>query len=321
VIRPVPTIIPIIVFLAALSFTQSALGQARLRTQSVVENDVVTLGDLFTGVDELADQEIGPAPAPGRSATYKADHLVAIARAHGLEWRPAGISSRAVVSRGGAVVGEGEVVDLLRREFRQQGALGRIKIRLNRLRANVLRSHEGGGLRIDELTYDSDGGSFSGYIHSEISGDETQRLLLRGRVDFVARVPVLSRSIRKGEEISRSDLKMTDLNIRALGDDAIETIDHVVGLAANRNLRQNQPLKASDLRTPIMVAKGALVTVILKSGGLSLTSTGRALQDGSQGEIIRIMNMQSKRTVEASVMTPNNVRVELRRRIAVAVNK
>ena len=188
--RPDPIIIPIIVFLAALSFTQTALGQARLRTQATVESDVVTLGDLFTGVGELAGQEIGPAPAPGRSATYKADHLVAIARAHGLQWRPAGMSSRAVVSRGGAIVGEGEVIELLRREFRQQGALGRIKIRLTRLRANVLRPHAGGGLRIDELNYDSDGGSFSGYIHSEISNDETQRLLLRGRVDFVARVPV-----------------------------------------------------------------------------------------------------------------------------------
>jgi flagella basal body P-ring formation protein FlgA len=313
--------IPIIVFLAALAFTQAAQGEAQLRAQSTVDGDIVTLGDLFTGIEKLAKQEVGPAPAPGRSATYKASHLAAIARAHGLNWRPRGSSSRVVISRGGATVGEDEVVELLRREFRQQGAVGRIKLRLNRLRDKVLRPHQGGGLRIDDLTYDSDGGAFSAYIRSEISAQEAQRMLLRGRVNFVAKVPVLTHNIRKGRQISNSDLKWKEVSLRLLGDQAIETFDQIVGLAANRNLRQNQSLKPSDLRTPIMIPKGTTVTVSLKTGTLSLTGTGRALEDGSEGEIIQIMNLQSKRTLEASVVAPTHVRAGLRRQVAVAVNR
>ena len=126
--------ISIIIFLAALSFTQAAQGQAQLRAQATVDGDIVTLGDLFTGIDELANQEVGPAPAPGRSATYKSSHLIAIARAHGLEWRPRGSRNRVVISRGGATIDEGEVIELLRREFRQQGAVGRINTKLRGIR-------------------------------------------------------------------------------------------------------------------------------------------------------------------------------------------
>jgi flagella basal body P-ring formation protein FlgA len=315
----VKQVISIIIFLAALSFTQAAQGQAQLRAQATVDGDIVTLGDLFTGIGELAVQEVGPAPTPGRSATYKASHLIAIARSHGLEWRPKGSSSRLVVSRGGATIDEGEVVELLRREFRQQGAVGRIKVRLNRLRDSVLRPHKAGGLRIDDLTYDSDGGAFSAYIRSEISEHEAQRLLLRGRVKFVAKVPVLTRNIRKGKQISSSDLKWAEVSLRLLGDQSIETFDQIIGLAANRNLRQNQSLKPSDLRTPIMIPKGTMVTVSLKAGGISLTGSGRALEDGSHGETIQIMNLQSKRTLEASVIAPSHVSVELRRQVAVAI--
>jgi len=193
------------------------------------------------------------------------------------------------------------------------------KVSLNRLRHAVLRPHKDGELRIDDLTFDGDGGAFSAYIRSEITEHEAQRMMLRGRVKFVARVPVLTRNVRKGRQISSTDLKWAEVSLRLLGDQSIETFDQIVGQAANRNLRQNQSLKPSDLRNPIMIPKGTMVTVSLKTGGLSLSGTGRALEDGSHGEVIQIMNLQSKRTLEASVVAPSHVRVALRRQVAVAV--
>jgi len=314
-------VVSIAALLAALSFTQAALGQVRLRSQATVNGDVITLGDLFAGADALANREVAPAPAPGQSAVYKAGHLVAIARSHGLDWRPASSVSRAVVRRSGETVSEAEIVELLRRELRQKGALGRIELRLNRLRHVVLQPRQGGELRIEELTHESDGGPFSAYIHSDGPNGQAQSQLLRGRVDFVARVPVPTHGIRKGQTITSADIKWTEISLHKIGVRAIEHLDQVVGLAAKRNLRQNQPLKPSDLRTPIMIAKGAMVTVALNIDGLSLSSTGRALDDGSHGEIIQIMNLQSKRTLEATVVAPNRVRAALRRQLAVAATE
>lgn len=314
-------LIPIITVLLVCAITQAALGQVRLRSQTTVEGDVITLGDLFTGVDALAGQEVGPAPAPGRSAVYKTKHLIAIARAHGLTWRPARSVSRAIVRRGGEIVDEAEIIELLRREFRREGAVGQIRIRLNRLKDSVPRPQQGGTLRIDDLSHGSDGGRFSAYIHSDRSDGNAQRWLLRGRVDFVARVPVAGRTIRKGQQITNADIKWMELSLRLLGSDVIEHPDQMVGLAAKRNIRQNRPFKRSDLRTPIMIAKGSMVRVTLNSGGLSLSGTGRALEDGSLGESIRIMNMQSKRALDAKVIAPDHVRAALNRQIAVAATK
>ncbi|MDA1098927.1 MAG: flagellar basal body P-ring formation chaperone FlgA [Proteobacteria bacterium] len=314
-------LIPVIACLVAFSLTQAALGQVRLRSQANIDSDAVTLGDLFTGVGDLAALEIGPAPAPGGSAVYNADHLIAIARSHDLTWRPAGSVSRAVVRRGGEMVDRTEVIELLRREFRQAGAAGRIDIRLNRLGHDVLRPQQGDALRIDELSYDSNGGPFSAYLQSDSTTGASQGWLLRGRVDFVARVPVASRDIRKGQKITSADFKWMELSLRLLASDIVEHPDQMVGLAAKRNLRQNQPIKQSNLRIPIMIAKGSMVTITLNSGGISLIGTGRALEDGSLGESIRIMNVQSKRSLDASVIAPDHVRATLTRQIAVAVDK
>jgi flagella basal body P-ring formation protein FlgA len=189
------------------------------------------------------------------------------------------------------------------------------------MRQAMLRSDDDRAPRIDELGFNSDGGQFRAYIHSDLSSGVSQRQLLRGRVDFVARIPVPSHSIRKGREITAADIKWAEINMRLLGSETIEHPDQVIGQAANRNLRRNQPLRSSDLRAPIMVAKGTMVTLSLRTGSLQLLGTGRALEDGSMGEIIRIMNMQSKRTVEASVVGINQVKVALRRQFTVAATR
>lgn len=302
----------------ALSVTQAALGQVRIRTQATVEDNVITLGDLFTGVGDLAEREVGPAPEPGHRAIYRAEHLMAIARAHDLPWHPSSSVSRTVVRRGGEVVDEAEISELLRREFRQKGAVGRVKINLNRIRNGVLRPPKGSQLLIEALNYDAGGGAFSAYVYSDEPDATGQRQLLRGRVEFLARVPVANRAIRKGQTITDADIKWAEISLRTLGSDTVEHPEQVVGLAAKRNLRLNQPIKQSELRTPIVIAKGSTVTITLKTRGISLGSTGRALEDGSLGETIQIMNIQSKRTVEASVVAPNHVTVTMRRQIAAA---
>jgi len=58
-----------------------------------------------------------------------------------------------------------------------------------------------------------------------------------------------------------------------------------------------------------LVSKGSLVTIILKKPGLSLTSQGRALQNGADGDTIRISNTNTSRTIEAVVIGSNIVTV------------
>jgi flagella basal body P-ring formation protein FlgA len=63
------------------------------------------------------------------------------------------------------------------------------------------------------------------------------------------------------------------------------------------------------VRAPVLVTKGAAVTMVLESPGLLLTVKGQALEDGAKGETIRIMNTQSSRTVEAVVTAAGTARV------------
>ncbi len=65
-----------------------------------------------------------------------------------------------------------------------------------------------------------------------------------------------------------------------------------------------------NFQDPVVVAKGSLVTIVLKTPTMILTAQGRAVEDGGRGDVIRVMNTRSKKIVEGVVSRPGTVSVE-----------
>jgi flagellar basal body P-ring formation protein FlgA len=92
---------------------------------------------------------------------------------------------------------------------------------------------------------------------------------------------------------------------RAVAHDAAEAI----GLQLRHQLAAGQPLTLSDLMRPALVRRGATVLVELESPGITLTAQGQALDTGSVGERIRVLNPISRAVLVAEVIGPDRVRV------------
>jgi flagella basal body P-ring formation protein FlgA len=139
---------------------------------------------------------------------------------------------------------------------------------------------------------------------------------ITGRVDRMIEVPVPNRAIARGELIAAADLDWIDVAMSRLGNMTITGVDSVVGYAVKRGLRPGQPISNRDIEVPVMVRKGTLVTMALDGPGLLLTATGRALEDSAVGQTISLINVQSKRTVQGTVVAPDQVRIDDGRRVA-----
>ena len=81
-------------------------------------------------------------------------------------------------------------------------------------------------------------------------------------------------------------------------------------MAAKRLIGADRPIRTAQIRRPLLIAKGGLVTIRLNYANMSLTAQGRSLDEGSLGDVVRITNSQSKNIVEARVTGANRVRVQ-----------
>lgn len=122
-------------------------------------------------------------------------------------------------------------------------------------------------------------------------------------------VPMLKRAVKPGDIISGSDLKMTTVDARKANVHAVQSNEDILGMAARRPLLPGRVLRQSDFQVPSVIEKGSLVTMVLFAGGLRLTAMGTAMEDGSDGNYIRLKNSVTRQIVQGRILAPNLVEV------------
>ncbi|TVR82995.1 MAG: flagella basal body P-ring formation protein FlgA [Rhodospirillales bacterium] len=286
-------------------------GPVLARDTVVVDGPLVRLGDLFHNAGANAGKAVAHAPSPGHSARFDARWLYRVASAHGLDWRPATIHAHVTVARDSIVIGRDDVEAAILEALAEHGVDSRAAAVQfsNRTMRFHLPTDADPELMVEDLSYDARRGRVHAVVAVDSAGQAAQRIRVHGQVEIMSEVPVLARNLRAGEVISARDVRWITQPRRSLQADAVLAAEDLVGMTARRGVRAGAPVMASDVRQPVVVGKGDLVTIVLQTSHMLLTARGRALQDGARGSAIRVSNAQSNQVVEAVVVGPGQVAV------------
>lgn len=298
-------------FAVAVFIAAVAAEAAMLRPEAVIESGRVTLGDLFDELPpDLAATAIARAPALGQSVTLDARWLARLARAHGFAWDPTVPPSRIVVSRPSHRLDRAAITAAVRDSLAGQMAGDRFQLTFdNRALEAHLPIDAAPTIAIDDLTFDPRSGRFAGTLVAPADRAPLVRMAVAGRATRILRVPVLRNRLRAGAVISDTDIGFIDMAAdRVAADAALDAID-LVGLSPRRSLAANAPVRLTDLREPIVVHRGEAVTMLLRSGALTISARGKALEDGARNALVRVVNTDSNRTIEAEIVGPGTVMV------------
>jgi flagellar basal body P-ring formation protein FlgA len=129
--------------------------------------------------------------------------------------------------------------------------------------------------------------------------------------DTGVRVVVPTRDIARGETVGESDLSYQVVAAGNVLSGTATSIDGLVGMQTRRVLRAGESVRADDFRKPILVMKGATVTMTFTVPGVTLTATGKAMSEGGEGETVTVLNPASYRQISAVVTGPGTVRAEV----------
>lgn len=286
-----------------------AANGATLRHQATVHGDHITLGDLFDGLPpERAGIAIAQSPPLGRHYTLEAQWVARVAHAYSVPWSTSGAHERVIVTRASQRIGPERITEALRAELGGRVSGERLDILLdNRMAQYHLPVDAAPTLAIRDLSVESTTGRFIALMVAPADGDPVIRVHLTGRVAAVSEVPVVSRRIRPGEVISNADVIWMEVPESRLTSDIVRELGDLVGMSPRRALNPDSPVRLHDLRPPLDVRRGTAVTMVMRSGPLVITARGRALSDGARGEVIRVLNTSSNRTIEAVVSGPDQV--------------
>jgi flagella basal body P-ring formation protein FlgA len=123
-------------------------------------------------------------------------------------------------------------------------------------------------------------------------------------------VATVKMTVQRGDIVNLNNLELVDYNRKKVPNGVIDNINDAAGLEALRTLRPGMTLRYSYLREKPMVRKNKAVKVKYNVPGILLESQGQALQDGQKGDLIKVKNIKSNKTITAEVIADNTVEVK-----------
>lgn len=300
----------------ALLLAAAQADAAMLRSQVVIEGDVVRLSDIFDDAGARANATVVPAPPPGRRAVYDVQWLAEVARIFQVSWRPTSRFDRIVIERAGRTVPARELVAKITPALRERGMSERSELEIQGRGQDIALALDAPDtIEIRQLDYDQQGGRFTAVLIVGAGHASAQRVIVAGRVHPTIDVPVPRRPIGPGEVLRPADLEWASLREDRVRRDVITDPNRLLGTTPRHRLRQGEAVREGETRPPVIVARNAQVAIVLEHGSMRLTVLGRAIEDGARGETIRVTNLQSRATVEAVVTGPDTVTVQIAPRL------
>lgn len=123
---------------------------------------------------------------------------------------------------------------------------------------------------------------------------ETQITLPPGMV-------VARRSLPRGAVLQAADVALEHVRTNGKDVEAFSSLDEVVGHETTRAIPPGQPIDRSALRSPVLVRRGEIVSVVARSAGLKVRTTARAREDGSQGDLVAVESVLNRQAFFARV--------------------
>ncbi len=283
-----------------------------LRANVTVTGDVVTIGDLIENAGASTDVPIFRSPDLGTRGIVPTAKIVEAIRPHQLIDIDTRGLAEVVVTHASRAISAQEITATIAEALSAQYGLGDAKdisVTFDRdVHTLQVEPTATGDLQVLSLTYDSHTTRFD-VTFDLASSSVLHRQPARFFGTAIETIPAVAveRPVERGEILKQSDL--TILRRPKSEGGAIANVADAVGLAARHELHPGLPLHAADLTKPEVVQRNDTVTIVFQAPGLMLTLRGVAQEGGAIGDLIGVLNADSKRVVQAQVTAPGRVSV------------
>lgn len=285
-----------------------------LRASVTVTSDVVRVGDLIDNAGSAALIPVYRSPDLGTTGELPVAQVLSVLRGKQVIGVMTGDIKEVQVTRLARTLVhkdlENAVASALERRF-GLGDAANITVTFDRGISDMrLDASNSGALQPVATRYDARSGRFD--IAFEIGNDNNPtptKLRFTGTAIETVEVAVLTRDIDRVELLKSSDIALERRPKAEITGEAASR-DRAIGMQLRRPMRAGTPIRVADIVKPDFVSRDQSVTVIYQVPGIYLTTRGKALESGAEGDTVSVLNLQTKRTLTGTVTARGQITVQ-----------
>lgn len=137
----------------------------------------------------------------------------------------------------------------------------------------------------------------------------TWKIYVPVKIRHRTEVVVLDRPVSRGSPLTHRDLATRTRDVQQFSQGYFSDPAEAVGQIMRRPGVPGAVLKPSMLQPALVIEKGQRVQLILAGENFRVNAAGKALEDASQGQRLRVKNLSSNKTLEGIAAGPGQVEI------------
>ncbi len=137
-------------------------------------------------------------------------------------------------------------------------------------------------------------------------------LSVKTKITLPPAVVIAVRGMSKGSLIRANDVQLQRLTTKTAATGTFSRIEDVIGQEMTKSVAEGQTLDSQYIRKPLLVKKGEVVSVYVRTSGVQIRTTGRSQNEGAAGDVINVESLTDRKAFLARVTAPQEVEVYAR---------
>jgi flagellar basal body P-ring formation protein FlgA len=147
-------------------------------------------------------------------------------------------------------------------------------------------------------------------VDVKVNGHVSQRVSVPVNIEVWSDVVLAAKPLGKYQPITAQGIQVVKMNLASVPANAILNADEVIGQRTRSNIAVNSVLRSDQVEMPPLVKRGDMVQAIAASAAMKISVQAMVKENGVKGEMIRVLNLRSKKIIYAQVVDAQTVSVE-----------
>ena len=147
-------------------------------------------------------------------------------------------------------------------------------------------------------------------VQVKVNDKFIKRLRMNATVAVIQDVIRTINSVQRKTIIGKSDVIVDRVRTERVLKDIPTQLDKVIGQEATRNLQTGKIIKFRDFKKVPLVKRGSRVIILATKGPMKITAPGAVREEGFKNSVVKVVNLETKKTIYAEVLNANTVKVQ-----------
>jgi flagella basal body P-ring formation protein FlgA len=136
----------------------------------------------------------------------------------------------------------------------------------------------------------------------------------RIKLNIYELLPVLTRSIKRGETIDKSSIEIKKIKTSHSLGLKVDRIEDIIGKEAKKNLQSGSYITVNDITSKILIKRGSFNRIIVINNGVRMVvNEAQAIESGKKNEFIQFKNpLNNNNNLRAQVMRSGLATIKLK---------